>query len=453
MNESKDDAVRHFEEDPSIRVLISSEVASEGVDLQFCRMLINYDLPWNPMKVEQRIGRIDRIGQKAEKITVWNLFYANTVDARIYRRLHERLHIFEYALGGLEAVLGDEISKLSYDLLAGKLSPEEQESRIRQTEQAMANLRRQNNELEDKAAYLVAHSEYILNEVVAAKSLQRFISSNDLATYFIDYFSQNYPGTSIKKLVPDAMEFEIALSGEAESDLVNFRRQKKLRKPTFLINSPEKQIRFIFNNKLKKVDGLTEVINQFHPSIQFINSKLREQKEQLIPTATQISRVDAGDVATGVYGFFVKRWQITGVRDSERLAYAALNLSSGQVLSEEDAERLVNCASNIGKDWAAARNLVDVSQVEQAYVRCEDTLDEAYRYYIERIERENEDRADVLANTAKNHFEGQITRIQGIIDNLRRQGKDKVIPANEGKIRKHRQRLADRLQELKKVVR
>jgi superfamily II DNA or RNA helicase len=450
MNESKDDAVRHFEEDPSIRVLISSEVASEGVDLQFCRVLINYDLPWNPMKVEQRIGRIDRIGQKAEKITVWNLFYADTVDARIYRRLHERLHIFEYALGGLEAVLGDEISKLGYDLLAGKLSPEEQEGRIRQTEQAMANLRRENNELEDKAAYLVAHSEYILNEVVAAKSLQRFISSNDLATYFIDYFSQNYPGTAIKQLVPDAMEFEITLSGDAKSDFVDFMRQKKMQKPTFLITSTEKQIRFIFDNKIKKVDALTEVINQFHPSIQFINSKLRGQKEQLIPTATQISRVDAGDITTGVYGFFVKRWQITGVRDSERLAYAALNLSSGLVLSEEDAERLVNCASNTGKDWAAARNLVDVNQVEQAYERCEDTLDDAYRYYIERIERENEDRADVLANTAKNHFEGQITRIQEVIDNHRRQGKDKMIPANEGKIRKHRQRLADRLQEIEK---
>ena len=62
----------------------------------------------------------------------------------------------------------------------------------------------------------------------------------------------------------------------------------------------------------------------------------------------------------------------------------------------------------------------------------------------------NEDRADVLANTAKNHFEGQITRIQEVIDNHRRQGKDKMIPANEGKIRKHRQRLADRLQEIEK---
>ena len=402
------------------------------------------------MKVEQRIGRIDRIGQKAEKITIWNLFYAGTVDARIYQRLHERLHIFEYALGGLEAVLGDEITKLSYDLLAGKLTTDEQEDRIRQTEQAMANLQRENDELEDRASYLVAHSEYILNEVVAAKSLQRFISSKDLATYFIDFFSQNYPGTGIKQLLRDAMEFEITLSADAKNDFQEFLQQRKFHKHTFLINVPEKQVRFIFDNKLKKVNALTEVINQFHPSIQFINSKLKGRKEQLIPTATKVSTLDVGDIPSGVYGFFVKRWQIAGVRDSERLSYSAVNLSKKKSLLEDQAERLVNSASNAGKDWTAARNQVDIGDVELAYEQCEDILDDAYRYYIERIERENEDRADVLANTAKGHFEGQIARIQEVIDNFKRQGRDKMIPANEGKIRKHRQRLTERIREIEK---
>jgi hypothetical protein len=450
MKESKDEAIRRFQEDSSIRVLISSEVASEGVDLQFCRVLINYDLPWNPMKVEQRIGRIDRIGQEAEKITIWNLFYADTIDSRIYQRLHERLHVFEQALGGLEAVLGEEITKLGYDLLAGRLSSEEQDARIRQTEQAMANLQRENDELEDKASYLVAHSEYILNEVVAAKSLQRFISSKDLATYFIDYFSQNYPGTGIKQLLSDGMEYEITLSTDAKSDFLDFLKQRKIHKPTFLVNGAEKQVRFVFDNKVKKVDALAEVINQFHPSIQFINSRLKGKKEQLFPTSTQVSRADIGDITASVYGFFVKRWQIAGVRDSERLAYAAVNLSTGESLLEDQAERLVNSASNMGKDWPAARNLVKISEIEFAYEQCEDMLDDAYRYYIERIERENEDRADVLANTAKNHFEGQISRIHEVIQKLKLQGKMKVIPANEGKIRNHKRRLADRLMEIEK---
>ena len=68
MKENKQDIIRKFRDDPNINILLSSEVASEGVDLQFCRILVNYDLPWNPMKVEQRIGRIDRIGQKNDQI-------------------------------------------------------------------------------------------------------------------------------------------------------------------------------------------------------------------------------------------------------------------------------------------------------------------------------------------------------------------------------------------------
>ncbi len=104
-------------------VLLSSEVASEGIDLQFSRFLINYDLPWNPMKVEQRIGRIDRLGQPAEQIFIWNLLAKDTIDDRIYTRLYERLEIFERTLGGLESILGDEIQKLTMDLLRRPLTP------------------------------------------------------------------------------------------------------------------------------------------------------------------------------------------------------------------------------------------------------------------------------------------------------------------------------------------
>ena len=75
-------------------ILLSSEVGSEGLDLQFASAMVNYDLPWNPMVVEQRIGRIHRIGQKAERIVVINLICEGTADERIYDRLYLRLDLF-----------------------------------------------------------------------------------------------------------------------------------------------------------------------------------------------------------------------------------------------------------------------------------------------------------------------------------------------------------------------
>src|SRR5262249_22995827 len=70
MGSDKDGLIQNFASPDGPSVLLSSEVGSEGIDLQFCRFIVNYDLPWNPMKVEQRIGRVDRLGQKAERISI-----------------------------------------------------------------------------------------------------------------------------------------------------------------------------------------------------------------------------------------------------------------------------------------------------------------------------------------------------------------------------------------------
>ena len=67
-------------------ILLCTDAAAEGLNFQFCGALINYDMPWNPMKVEQRIGRIDRLGQQFETIRIINLLYENTVEADIIRR-------------------------------------------------------------------------------------------------------------------------------------------------------------------------------------------------------------------------------------------------------------------------------------------------------------------------------------------------------------------------------
>ncbi|MBC8437646.1 MAG: SWF/SNF helicase family protein, partial [Euryarchaeota archaeon] len=89
-----------------IDVLLSSEVGSEGLDQQHCHRLINYDLPWNPMRIEQRIGRLDRFGQEAEVITIVNLAVEGTIDAAILGRLFHRIRIFEDSIGMLDPLLG-----------------------------------------------------------------------------------------------------------------------------------------------------------------------------------------------------------------------------------------------------------------------------------------------------------------------------------------------------------
>ncbi len=88
-----------------IRVLLGTDAMAEGLNLQAAGALINYDLPWNPSKVEQRIGRIDRIGQLLPVIRVVNMFLANSVDQQVYEKLRMRCGLFEHFVGSMQPVL------------------------------------------------------------------------------------------------------------------------------------------------------------------------------------------------------------------------------------------------------------------------------------------------------------------------------------------------------------
>ena len=101
---SKETVKRHLREG-RIRLLVANDAAGEGLNLQYCGVVVNYDLPWNPMKVEQRIGRIDRIGQKHDVIRVINLAYKETVEADVYFRLGERINLFQGIVGKLQPIL------------------------------------------------------------------------------------------------------------------------------------------------------------------------------------------------------------------------------------------------------------------------------------------------------------------------------------------------------------
>lgn len=96
--------IDHFREDAEI--LIATEAAAEGVNLQFCSLVINYDLPWNPQRVEQRIGRCHRYGQKFDVVVINFLNKKNEADRRVLELLSEKFHLFDGLFGASDEVLG-----------------------------------------------------------------------------------------------------------------------------------------------------------------------------------------------------------------------------------------------------------------------------------------------------------------------------------------------------------
>jgi len=102
--DEKERAVRRFRD--SSQILVSTEAGGEGRNFQFCHIMVNYDLPWNPMRVEQRIGRIDRIGQK-RPVEIHNLAVVGTLEQRVLEVLSDRIRLFEESVGSLDPILGE----------------------------------------------------------------------------------------------------------------------------------------------------------------------------------------------------------------------------------------------------------------------------------------------------------------------------------------------------------
>ena len=142
---------------PAYRVIVSTEAGSEGVNLQIANMLVNYDLPWNPMIVEQRIGRVQRLASDHAHVSIFNMTLRGTFEEYIVGRLMEKLQMAAHAIGDIEALLqGSEIGdgdgatgfeekllELILAALAGKNVEEETRLAERSIEQAKAELERE----------------------------------------------------------------------------------------------------------------------------------------------------------------------------------------------------------------------------------------------------------------------------------------------------------------------
>ncbi|WAH38988.1 DEAD/DEAH box helicase [Alicyclobacillus dauci] len=91
----------------NVQVLVATESGGEGINLQFCNHMINFDLPWNPMRLEQRIGRIHRLGQQ-QTCYIYNLATKDTIEEHIVRLLHEKIHMFETVIGELDYIVSEQ---------------------------------------------------------------------------------------------------------------------------------------------------------------------------------------------------------------------------------------------------------------------------------------------------------------------------------------------------------
>ena len=130
------------------QILVATDSGSEGLNLQFCHILVNYDLPWNPMRVEQRIGRVHRIGQESSNVVILNLAVADTIEDYVLEVLYEKIKLFEVAIGEMDLILSDidesgGLEKRILDIILATKNDEEVRDSLANVEKEVKNSKEQ----------------------------------------------------------------------------------------------------------------------------------------------------------------------------------------------------------------------------------------------------------------------------------------------------------------------
>lgn len=261
-------------------ILLASEVGSTGLDMQFCDCMVNYDLPWNPMVVEQRIGRIDRIGQQSEVINIFNLIHTGTIEDIIYERLYNRINIFRESLGNLDEILGERenyFEGLIEELYKTQLTDEQREQKLDVVADAVLTNKHHLQDVEEKLKDSFSNDAYFANEIKSIEQKRKYIQSSELRD-FIDRIIANHLTTMTFN--PTENEFVYKIQQVNSNDIFqfvqnhydqnNFELTKMFR--DFRTRNFDRSILLTFDQDYAFRNKNIEYISGYHPLINAISN-------------------------------------------------------------------------------------------------------------------------------------------------------------------------------------
>lgn len=275
MVDNRVDVLDEFKNNPNAHILLSSEVGSEGLDMQFCNSMVNYDLPWNPMVVEQRIGRIDRFGQKSPTVNIYNIIVADSIQEDIYIRLLDRIGIFRGTIGDMEAILDaplerggnvtiqDVYNKLEKELYTSRLTEEEKRRKIAEIELAVANEKESIKHLEEGLDNALTNDAYFRDEINRIQNNNAYVTEIELRNYLESVIRQELTTCSLEKVERDIYELQLPLSNPRI--LLNFLTQ-------FQPNGEENAT--LFRQFKREIEDKLSIRMTFNQQTAYDNSKL-----------------------------------------------------------------------------------------------------------------------------------------------------------------------------------
>ncbi|WP_282022534.1 SNF2-related protein [Ruegeria faecimaris] len=442
----RSEILKRFADPKGPSILLSSEVGSEGIDLQFCRIVVNYDLPWNPMRVEQRIGRIDRLGQKAERISIVNFAVVDTVEDRILMRLYDRIALFQETIGDLEGILGEISDALLERIFDPNLTDEEREQIAHQSELAIENARQEQENLESQAVNLIGFSDYLMDTIREARELGRWLSPDETISFVEDFFKRFYPGTRLEPVPDSRNALGVTLSDEARHALAAFSERRRMSRRSRLTSS-NNGVRCFFDPRRTEalpVDG--ELVDTMHPLLRWIEAEISSHEGDLVPSIGISIATDDFDGRKGLYAFASQKWELRGIRSEIILSHRAICVETGEVLDSLHAEKLVIAASRNGSKIPFARlDDAELAAGLDTLANCTERLNEEFGNRVEDFELENMRRCAQQRTSAQRLADRKIGELAARAERMESEGKSRGARLARDQIKKQQAILSDKM--------
>lgn len=308
------------DDDNAIDVLLFSEVGCEGLDYQFCDTMINYDLPWNPMRIEQRIGRIDRRGQKSDTVKIYNMIIQDTIDETIYDRCLCKIGVFEASIGDCSEILGDISEQIMKIMFNPNLTEQERHLKIEQMadNDVMKVQEMQRLEQEEKSLYGLDLSKYMMdNDVQNAENTWISPQSlNDMVNIFMNDFlgeGEYIRGKSeVKTLRLSAEKRQQLLENFQTIDMVNTNNALKIWNA--YLKSSVSTLKVTFDSTTAKDERDVTFLTQMHPLVR----QAAAYESTKFPCEIALSATSE-EIAPGNYTFLIYAWNYVGLRSDIKL--------------------------------------------------------------------------------------------------------------------------------------
>lgn len=308
------------DDDNAIDVLLFSEVGCEGLDYQFCDTMINYGLPWNPMRIEQRIGRIDRRGQKSDTVKIYNMIIQDTIDETIYDRCLCKIGVFEASIGDCSEILGGISEQIMKIMFNPDLTEEERHIKIEQMadNDVMKVQEMHRLEQEEKSLYGFDLSKYMMdNDIQNAENTWISPQSlNDLVNIFMDDLlgeGEYIRGKSeVKTLRLSGEKRQQLLENLQTVEVVNANNALKLWNAYLKSSAP--LLKVTFDSAAAKDDRNVTFLTQMHPLVK----QAAAYESTKFPCEITLSATSK-EIAPGDYAFLIYAWNYVGLRPDIKL--------------------------------------------------------------------------------------------------------------------------------------